>query len=294
MLLNETVPKCSAFLYSVGADGDLTPRGTAFFLALPIPDSPEAWLYAVTARHVIEGCRSVSSADHVVVRANRRSGGFTDSPLRFARWRGHPDDDEGVADDWLRHKDTPRIDIAACPINPNWLAHFDHVAWTLDVGHVATDELIEEQRLRPGDQTAIAGMYRNHVGQQRILPIVRSGVIAAMPQEPVATALGPMDAFLVETRSVGGLSGSPVYALSGFYRPSGDGSLTRSNVIQTWLLGLVHGHFDLKWSGNGFTEPLVERMNEGIAIVPPFRYIQEVIQQDHFVEDRAAASARRQ
>lgn len=58
--------------------------------------------------------------------------------------------------------------------------------------HVVTPELSREVSLRPGDETAAIGLYRDHPGRDRILPIVRSGVISAMPEEPLETRLGPM------------------------------------------------------------------------------------------------------
>jgi hypothetical protein len=39
-----------------------------------------------------------------------------------------------------------------------------------------------------------------------------------MPEEPVETELGPMEAFLIEARSIGGPSGSPCFVSLGQYR----------------------------------------------------------------------------
>lgn len=68
----------------------------------------------------------------------------------------------------------------------------------------------------------MTGLYRNHYGAQRNIPVVRSEIIAARREEPIETALGPMDAYLVEVRSIGGLSGSPAYAVSGLHRLSAE------------------------------------------------------------------------
>jgi hypothetical protein len=60
-------------------------------------------------------------------------------------------------------------------------------------------------------------------GRQRNIPIVRIGNVASMPHEPVATKnRGAIEAYLVEARSVGGLSGSPVLVQLGIVRPKTD------------------------------------------------------------------------
>jgi hypothetical protein len=78
-----------------------------------------------------------------------------------------------------------------------------------------------------------------------------------------------MTALLVEVSSVGGLSGSPVFA--------------RTRDEKIWLIGLVHSHFDQRASdmdlliedgGGAFQE---ERINAGIVIVVPADRIREAL-----------------
>ncbi len=107
-----------------------------------------------------------------------------------------------------------------------------------------------------------------------------------MPEEPVQTkALGAIDAYLVEARSIGGLSGSPVFVhLSGVRR----GSLTLGQEPIYWL-GLMHGHFDLERLETDVVESdiLMDiKVNMGIAIVVPVSKILEVLNQDEFAEAR--------
>ena len=51
-----------------------------------------------------------------------------------------------------------------------------------------TDEVINKYTIDTGDEVVITGMFFSHIGQQRNIPIVRIGNIAAMPQEPVPPA----------------------------------------------------------------------------------------------------------
>jgi hypothetical protein len=49
------------------------------------------------------------------------------------------------------------------------------------------------------------GLFSEHQGAERNIPIVRVGNIAAMPEEPVlTTSWGAIDAYLIEARSIGG------------------------------------------------------------------------------------------
>jgi hypothetical protein len=102
-----------------------------------------------------------------------------------------------------------------------------------------------------------------------------------MPHEKVSTRIGEIDAYLIEARSIGGLSGSPV-----FVNPTGvrHGSLTITEGPQLFLLGLVHGHFDSEFMPLDAVAdgPGKSGINMGIGIVVPVEKIIEVINQPTF------------
>ena len=125
------------------------------------------------------------------------------------------------------------------------------------------------------------------------IPITRIGNIAAMPDEPVSTKLGPMDAYLVESRSIGGLSGSPVFVNTG-------GSPRRGTLVGTlpkfYLLGLMHGHFDTdQTEQDSIADDGIERspINMGIAVVVPAKEIIDVIDLFSY-EEKVIEDAHRQ
>ena len=62
-----------------------------------------------------------------------------------------------------------------------------------------------------GDEVFITGAFWNRLGEKRNIPIVRTGNIAALHEEPVERFSPRQAAYLVETRSLGGISGSPVF-----------------------------------------------------------------------------------
>lgn len=87
-----------------------------------------------------------------------------------------------------------------------------------------------------------------------------------------------MRAILIEVRSIGGLSGSPVFVHMGGFRVH-DGRPSFDNSDRPFLLcGLIHGHWDalnaevdadILGTGN-------EKINTGIAIVVPADEISRV------------------
>jgi hypothetical protein len=61
-------------------------------------------------------------------------------------------------------------------------------------------------------------LVRESHGRHQNVPIVRVGNFASYPAEQIQTGFGRMDAFLIEARSIGGLSGSPVFVHIGNVR----------------------------------------------------------------------------
>jgi len=130
---------------------------------------------------------------------------------------------------------------------------------------------------------------------------VRTGNIAAMPEEPVQMKNGKSEAYLIEARSIGGLSGSPVFAhlglvrmVDGEVRHANPSSVTgaRTGIGPHYLLGLMSGHYDadgLSDQDFGETEDLImqrERVNMGIAIVVPVSKLTEMIDAPDMKETR--------
>jgi hypothetical protein len=121
---------------------------------------------------------------------------------------------------------------------------------------------------------------------RRNIPIVRVGNLACLTEEKVETnSFGLMDAFLIEARSIGGLSGSPVFLNLGITRMIG-GQIKQAQGKQPifFLLGLIHGHYDVAAAEVDGVDLVTvdalttDRVNTGIAIVSPFHSIRAVIE----------------
>jgi len=102
---------------------------------------------------------------------------------------------------------------------------------------------------------------------------------------------GDIDAYLVESRSIGGLSGSPVFAHLSTPRINEDGTLNKEIKLMRhlWLLGIIHGHYDVKTPNEDIAvEDAIkeEAINMGIAIVTPVEKIIDVLNMDVFIKSR--------
>ncbi len=244
--------------------------GTAFFVAYPSPVLPPGlgWPYLVTAKHVIDGIRLHSSDGIVHVRVNLVSGGIADVEMQDTDWVLPPED-------WSEY-----VDVAVA----NWVRTPQPVRFkTVPLVSFVDDEAIQRENIGLGDELLITGLFVNHSGTGQNLPIARMGNIAAMPEEPVETREGRMQAYLVEARSIGGLSGSPVFVDTGHGRYNKYGAeiaFTR----RFHLLGLMRGHWERERDLEDPEE--AELVNKGIAIVVPSQKIRDMLEQPRLQKER--------
>jgi hypothetical protein len=147
---------------------------------------------------------------------------------------------------------------------------------------LATKESLKanNQTVEIGDDLAIPGLFVPHYGQDRNIPIVRMGTVAAPAEEKLWAEMGKnwferIDAYLIEMRSIGGLSGSPVL----IHRYDESGEKRQS----TWgLLGLMQGHCDAFMPATA--PPLRESINMGVGIVVTADDIDKVLSQSNILE----------
>jgi hypothetical protein len=263
------VKECAVFLGAMNDRGEFVPHGTGFFVGMVAFNY--GIFYIVTAKHVLD-----QIGGDVTARINTKDGGCTFVTFPKDEWYAHPDHREGG-------RKQNYIDVVACHVNIAW-TNWDFVY--ISEEDFCTKEIIQKYTIDTGDEIVITGMFFSHLGQQRNIPVVRIGNIAAMPEEPVATSYGLMEAYLVEARSIGGISGSPVFTHmeirphTTITTPPGRKSLERSEKPH-YLLGLVHGHYTIntqeEWISK--TSQQVGDMNAGIAIVIPAERIMETVSQ---------------
>lgn len=264
MIVSDEIRKCVGFLGFKMADSTYRFAGTAFLLARGEPNNILTdSIYFVTARHVIDNIR-IKGLDKIYLRLNFKDGNAQWIPIPIENWFTHPSDQS--------------IDVAI--LNISLRAEYDHLV--IPYSLCISDKRMSEDNVGLGDEVFITGLFRHHFGNLRNIPIVRVGNLACLTEEKISTSLGEMSACLIEARSIGGLSGSPVFLHLGATRTI-KGQTTFTSGPLFYLFGLIHGHYDTKTNnidvvGIDQTDDLsVERVNTGIAIVVPFRKIDEVV-----------------
>ncbi len=244
------------------------------------PLSETLWFsYLVTAAHVIDGIRKKSNDDSVLIRVNTKEGGQKWYPTYLGSWKTHPDS---------------AVDIAVMKFGSSGV-QFDHICWP-DHAFVGSNDIFK-YGIELADEVYFPGLFWPHSGKRRNIPIVRAGNIACLRGEKVATSFGDTDAYLVEARSIGGLSGSPVF-IDLFASRREIKSMTAAEVLKPdaktpirqspssfRLLGVMHGHFRIPYGETEIHPDTIdedqerEKLNMGIAIVIPAEKILEVATQ---------------
>ncbi|CAH1664549.1 Serine protease [Hyphomicrobiales bacterium] len=264
---------CVIYLYASEWDAEKGEKtgGTGFLVSAPIKIAGQdaQMIYIVTNRHVVENGNSTARLKSI-------NNGIVTLNLDEREWLFHPDGD----------------DLAAYPILPD---HNSNKIKLIKSSNFLNRNIVDEFDIGPGDDTFTLGRFINHEGRQQNLPTVRFGNIAQMPWEPVRQNNGFLqDSFLVESRSIGGYSGAPVFV----YIPPGSLRHGVANWVDKillghgpWLLGVDWGHIN-DWQPVCDTlgrpinpiEPngMQVRMNTGIMAVVPAWKLSEMF--DRFSE----------
>jgi hypothetical protein len=264
LLVGEHLRECAVFLGQKNEDGVFIPEGTGFVIYKVAFE--RAHTYLVTAKHILGDI----PGDHVLVRSNGSlKSGIKYLSLDKKKWHFHPEHREVAPK-------KKYIDVAVYEVDFDWA---DLEIVPISDNDIVTDEIIIEYNIGIGDEVVIPSLFLSHIGRERNVPIIRVGNIAAMPEEPVPSSRGMMDGYLVESRSIGGVSGSPVL-MNMAVRPD---SVNRKELKKSerphFLLGLVHGYYTMvdqhEWVSR--TDQQVGDINTGISIVVPIQRIMETI-----------------
>jgi hypothetical protein len=239
MRIPDSILKCVTFIGRQEGD-EIKYRGTGFFVLFEHKEDGTTWRFAylVTAKHTADMIKEST----FYVRVNLRTGRAEDVEMNR----------HGQPTVWYTNPRDPDADVAVTTVGiPEYV---DQLA----VGHeMIIDENRREQLyLGVGDEVFMIGLFSHLKGKTKNVPICRTGNIAMYPEEKIAAkdAQGrrrDIDAFLVEARSIGGLSGSPVFArytinVGGFRERGTDKPIEITAYSNTfYLVGLVSAHWDI-------------------------------------------------
>lgn len=267
MQVPDEIRKCVGFLASRRNSGH-EKCGTVFLVGCPLSaDEDVMAIYAVTAKHVIEHIKIRSIDGCAYCRLNTLAGMAEYSSIPVSHWVFSEDH---------------TIDVAVAPVSLDF-QKYDHKVVPLKM--FMTAETLLQEFVGVGDDLFFPGLFSLQPGEERNLPIVRVGNIAAMPEETIrTTGFGILRSpYLVEARSRGGFSGSPVFWFSGMSRIGPDGGMALGPP-RFFLLGLVHGHYVDRGGSFDACDATVpdgpasdSKSNMGIAIVVPSHDIRAVL-----------------
>jgi hypothetical protein len=263
MRVADFIQKCSMFIGET-EDGEFKPIGTAFLVGYPFKDG--AFQYLVTAQHCVVGRTKLQ------IRVNMRNGQSEIFDIPSDKWIYHPDIDRVV--------DVAAMESQISPV----VYDIQQISLRREM---ATDDVIKRWDIGIGDEVFFPGLFIHHSGQGRNLPIVRAGTLAAMRDEPIRSRNGSISAYLIEARSIGGHSGSPVFVNLAVPRSFQSEKPRRLPLPDErrdyYFLGLIRGHLRAKDTGEYVTlDPAVEDLwiNSGIATVIPAQDIWDTLSQE--------------
>ncbi len=286
------------------------PIATAFFVVV---QEGAGWLgYVVTARHCVDGIGSRP----LYLRVNVEDG-FDDIETRREDWYMHDDADVAVAPfvanrpggfvlNAVGLEDFVNADYSFTSSDPT-------LATYVGTGDAENPPLRAESTVipvEPGNDVFFVGLFVQHYGEKQNLPVARFGNISRMPIEPITFKLpdgtySNQLAYLVESRSWGGHSGSPVYWRHPIAqlveldapRDAPKAMKTRRGTVYVQypgaevvgFLGLVSGHFDIDQEAKTVGDvqgSITTGINSGIAVVTPAEAVRELLMREDVVDHR--------
>jgi hypothetical protein len=271
--------ECVVFLYpskEAAEEGVTDPDlgGTGFLASTPLdPDAPTRddlrALYVVTNEHVAREAAAVRLSSAVGAKQI-----LTPEP---AEWI-YPNERPEACED----------DLAVLPLRLTTdYPQFSSVP--VQARHARVVESADQDfpSVVPGRDAFFAGRYVTLSGKQENQPIARFGSVSmTLPAEPLEReGHPPQESFLVEARSQGGFSGSPVFVYD-------VASQIRSTMSDLALLGIVWGHLPIerKIIDGEKERPIpvdwyVDENSNMACVVPAWRII-ELLQKQEVIDLR--------
>jgi len=250
------------------------PMGTVFFVNMN-SDHLE-FGYVVTCRHVLEGARSqVPGKMYILVNRRIEARG----KLTVLETVAYPT----LYDDWIWNDSA---DLAVCKFKRErgldaWLYPMND-AWG--------------RHPQEGQDVFFIGMFHQLANRSSIEAITRSGFVAHRGiQENICVDLNQghtvnAKVYLVESRSWGGESGSPVFVYEehNLFFDSDHAPVAHTQTVgHAHLMGIMHGHYEREIDVTSKRKKIGNAdVNTGIAIVMPVSELRDLLNDARLVEDR--------
>jgi hypothetical protein len=269
MRIPHQVLKCVGFISHDQPTPDYL--GTVFIVGVRSANNSEGtYLHLVTAKHVAE----LIDPGPFIIGMNGKDGAKILLKGGDVRWWYHPTEQNSV-------------DVAVTPFASQIIGDYD-IEW-IPEAVFASNASIQEYGVGLGDEVFTVGLFTRFFGSSKFSPIVRTGNIAMMPGDRIPLkGFGLAEAYLVEGRSIGGLSGSPVFVRNTVHMDAktGKGEAVQLSGLgsRIQLLGLIHGHWQLPLTFKEAEQ--AEAVNMGVGIVIPAKKILETLHHPELVQMR--------
>lgn len=242
--------------------------GSGFLIAMPSESHKATHYYVITNAHVIED-------ECPVVRVNLKYPGSGHERAECFDFQ---------CKSWVIHE---KHDLAIRPLPPDLDESLLNLTF-IGIDLLVSQRECSEKDIGAGDDLVYVGRYMGHAGKFQNTPSVRFGTISMMPNrdEPIAYETGhdtkkrsrSQVGFLVEARSRGGYSGSPVFFM---HRHARD-NRTVFPFVDLRLLGVDWGHLPEEVPlrdphGHLHGQHFVVQVHSGMMGVVPAWFLDEFI-----------------
>jgi len=275
-----SVLNCAVYLYASAQDAKQGEKSGGSGFLVGVRYEGGGFIYAVTNSHVIREGKAP------IVRLNKE--------------KDVPYIGEYTQDMWIHHPDGD--DLAIVPLDVEAVrARLNFVSTEIFI----TKDIIQKERIGAGDDVFMVGRFIGYDGKQQNEPTVRFGNLSISSPVPITHPRGSkQESFLIETRSLAGYSGSPVFvhilpmslrAPSGGWAKLQDRNWEDNNPYMyrgPWLLGVDWGHkhyMETVREKNGedeIAEGWKVPVNSGITCVVPAWKLLELLNIDEVAQAR--------
>jgi hypothetical protein len=290
--VDDRIRFCTGFV-GTGTNENFVAHGTCF--CCHMDEDGFVFDYLISAQHVLWPHR----------RQDRREAPDMKMGIRLNTAKGTTKVLPAHPRDWIYPTD-PTIDI--CAFRFHGMTHDENDELELGTINLRTMVVHPNDIHDPsvGDEVFICGAFVGRIGYRKNIPVVRIANIAAMPEEQIDFASPKNPAYLIETRSLGGTSGSPVFLDTNPMRVRTQrvglkvGIINRETqqtkvqlALPYLLLGIIifsHGWNyaqDFVSESEGDIHPLTDvEFNAGIAVALPVQLIIDLLNSDSAREAR--------
>jgi hypothetical protein len=261
----QEIKSCVSFIYLPNAKGELVPNGTGFFVSIDDTIRDQSYVYTITSKHVLWDTATKAFVPNAWLRLNTKAGDadFVRQPMRTT----------GDLKNVFVHTDST-VDLVAVLGIPN---PEKYSFTTIPSELIRTGHDIKSLGLGEGTDVFFPALFVPHIGEHKNYPIVRFGKLALVSDERISWDRQLQRLFLIESISIGGHSGAPVFIWFEPRQKQGEPVMYGQKLIR--LIGVIQGFFEFN-RALGFQQTAIIPVygsHTGISAVVPVEQMQEIL-----------------